>query len=147
MVRRFAIYGIAGWGMEILWTGIYSLLSGSTTLEGVTTLWMFPVYGCAVFLEYIHDYIRNWFVLFRGSLWIIIIWGIEYTSGLVFNNVLGINPWYYEGIFSVDNFVRLDYAPAWFCAGLIFEKIHDSLDSYGTYIKAVKQMHNQKKLS
>ncbi|MDK2986766.1 MAG: hypothetical protein PWQ96_2410, partial [Clostridia bacterium] len=26
-------------------------------------------------------------------------------------------------------FIRLDYAPVWFTAGLLFEKLHDFLDN------------------
>lgn len=64
-------------------------------------------------------------------MWVIIIWGIEYTSGLLLVNVLGVYPWEYTGAYAVDKLVRLDYAPAWFVAGLIFERIHMALDRYG----------------
>ena len=60
----------------------------------------------------------------------IIIWGMEYTSGLLFQTTIGISPWYYSGPFAVDNLVRLDYGPAWFIAGLLFERVHNALDAY-----------------
>ncbi|MCX8130386.1 MAG: hypothetical protein N3I35_09835 [Clostridia bacterium] len=131
MIKRYLIYGLIGWCVEIFWTGLGSLMNGNIRLEGFTNLWMFFIYGMAVFLEPIHDVIREWRWLFRGVIWVVIIWGIEYTSGLVLGNILGVYPWVYTGAFAVDNLVRIDYAPAWFVAGLIFEKIHYRLDAYG----------------
>jgi uncharacterized membrane protein len=130
MVKRFFIYGIAGWGMEIVWTGLESLLTGDLTLGGFTNLWMFFIYGSAVFLEPIHDTIRSWPWIVRGVMWTIIIWGIEYTSGLILVSILGIYPWRYNSIFAIDGLVRLDFGPAWFMAGLIFEQLHRKLDQY-----------------
>ena len=130
MIKRFFIYGITGWGMEIIWTGLNSLISGDLTLEGFTNLWMFFIYGSAVFLESVHDVISGWSWILRGVVWVIIIWGIEYTSGLILVSVLGIYPWHYTGRFAVNGLIRLDYGPAWFVAGLIFERIHRTLDLY-----------------
>jgi len=116
--------------MEIIWTGLNSLISGDLTLEGFTNLWMFFIYGSAVFLESVHDVISGWSWILRGVVWVIIIWGIEYTSGLILVSVLGIYPWHYTGRFAVNGLIRLDYGPAWFVAGLIFERIHRTLDLY-----------------
>lgn len=129
MFKRFVIYGIAGWGMEIIWTGLFSLFDGDANLRGATSIWMFTIYGSSVFLEPIHDIIRKWPLIARGFLWMVIIWGIEYTTGLFFS-LFNIYPWSYDGIFSVDGLVRLDYGPAWFIVGFIFEKLHDTLDRY-----------------
>lgn len=130
MGKRFFIYGLLGWSMEIIWTGIHSVLTGDLKLYGYTSLWMFLIYGSAVFLEPIHDVIRGWRWMARGLIWLVIIWGIEYTSGLIIVSALNIHPWFYSGPFAVDNLVRLDYAPAWFVAGLIFERVHKTLDIY-----------------
>ena len=128
MVKRFVIYGFVGWVIEIFWTGMHSLIIGDLTLQGYTNLWMFFIYGCAVFLEPIHDILSNWRWMVRGLLWVVIIWGIEYTSGLILFKILGVYPWYYTGPFAIDNLVRIDYAPAWFVAGLLFERLHKALD-------------------
>lgn len=68
-------------------------------------------------------------VAYKRFLWVLIIWGIEYTSGLILYNMLGVYPWYYSGPFAIDNLVRIDFAPAWFVAGLIFERLHKALDA------------------
>lgn len=134
MIKRFFLYGIVGWSMEIVWTGLYSLLNGNVGLEAYTSLWMFFIYGSAIFLEPLHDIIRDWNVVFRGIIWVVIIWGVEYSSGKLLLRVLDVYPWQYFGPFAVEGLVRLDYAPAWFVAGLIFERIHITLDK----LKVVK---------
>lgn len=116
--------------MEVLWTGMNSLLKGDKNLSSFTSLWMFFIYGSAVFLEPIHDIICKWKWPARGVLWMVIIWGIEYSSGLLLRETLGVEAWVYTGPYAVDSLVRLDFAPAWFVAGLFFERIHHALDTY-----------------
>lgn len=116
--------------MEIFWTGMHSMIVGDLKLSGYSNLWMFFIYGTAVLLEPIHDIIIKWKWPFRGVIWLVIIWGIEYTAGLLLSKILGIYPWYYEGPFAVEGIVNLVFAPAWFIAGLIFEKVHHMLDEY-----------------
>jgi hypothetical protein len=130
MIKRYFLYGLLGWNIEIIWTGLFSLLSGDLRLIGFTNLWMLFVYGLAVFLEPIHNIIRQWHWFFRGMIWVVIIWGIEYASGLILMQIIGDFPWTYGGPFTVDRLVRLDYAPAWFVAGLLFERIHNAFDGY-----------------
>ncbi len=131
MITRFIIYGFVGWIFEIAFTGAGSLLRGMISLTGYTYLWMFPIYGMAVLMEPIHDRIRSapWPV--RGIIWVSLIFFIEYISGWMLNNVIGLCPWDYTGAspYVVDGFIRLDFLPFWFTAGLIFERIHDFLDS------------------
>ena len=128
MVLRFVVYGAIGWITEVLWTGMGSLLAGDPRLRSYTYLWMFPIYGGAVFLEVVHDNIRNWNWFARGLLYMILIFSIEYTAGWVIREFVGVSPWVYSNRFSIDGLIRVDYAPVWFAAGLAFEKIHDFLD-------------------
>ncbi|AUS97583.1 hypothetical protein CDQ84_08415 [Clostridium thermosuccinogenes] len=129
--KRFFLYGFTGWGIEVFWTGLGSLLSGDKNLSSYTSLWMFFIYGLAIFLEPIHDIIQDWKWPLRGLVWVVIIWGIEYATGMLLRDLLGVQPWYYTGPFAVDSLVRLDFAPAWFVAGLLFERGHRALDAYG----------------
>jgi uncharacterized membrane protein len=131
MGKRFIIYGLIGWIAEVVFTGIGSLVQGSVNLTGYTYLWMFPIYGLAIFLEPVHDRIRPipWFI--RGTIWAAIIFNIEYLTGWMLSLAIGACPWDYSNLtsLSVDGFIRLDFFPVWFAAGLIFERIHDYLDS------------------
>lgn len=117
--------------MEIVWTGLNSLISWDLRLIGYSNIWMFFIYGSAVFLEPVHDIIRSWNWFIRGSLWVVLIWGMEYTSGLLLYLVLGVHAWIYSDPLTIDGFITLAYAPAWFVAGLVFERIHNTLDVYG----------------
>lgn len=129
MGKRFLIYGLVGWITEVAFTGAGSLMSGSLRLTGYTYLWMFPIYGMAVFLEPLHDRMRNspWPV--RGLVYTAAIFMVEYISGWLLQLILGFCPWDYTGstAYTIDGFIRLDYMPFWFVAGLLFEKLHDFL--------------------
>ena len=50
MRKTFIQCGILGWGMEILWTGLDSFRRRDFKLTGHSSLWMFPIYGCAAFI-------------------------------------------------------------------------------------------------
>ena len=130
MFKRYLLYGIVGWGIEVFWTGLGSLISGDLKLGGYSNLWMFFIYGCAVFLEPIHDIIHKWNWFARGIIWMVVIWGIEYTSGTLLYLFLGVHPWLYDGPLAVDGLITLAFAPAWFIAGLLFERMHHVLDAY-----------------
>lgn len=124
---RFFIYGLLGWGMEVLYTGLGSALRGNLRLEGHTYLWMFPIYGLAVFLEPLHNFIRplNWYL--RGLIWVLVIWILEYTTGSAIRWLAGTSPWIYRGGWQVGGLIRLDMAPLWFVVGLLFEQLHNRL--------------------
>lgn len=127
-VGRFLAYGALGWITEVVWTGLGSAFHGDLRLVGHTYLWMFPIYGLALVLERIHDAIRRHPAWIRGLIWMMLIFAIEYSSGWTLKVLTGAVPWDYgPRAVSVGGFIRLDYAPAWFVAGLLFEKIHDAL--------------------
>lgn len=142
MIKRYLLYGMFGWLMEIVWTGLDSMINGDLRLIGFTNLWMFFIYGTAVFLEPIHDRIMNWRWPVRGLIWVAFIWGIEYISGSVLVAILGVYPWKYTGPFAVNGLITLDFAPAWFAAGLIFERVHHALDVYEIRLKNYKRNYD-----
>ena len=130
MLIRYIIYGLLGMNMEIFWTGISQLNTGSINLVGHTSIWMFFIYGLAVLImEPIHNLIadQNWFL--RGCVWTTVIFVIEFTTGLILR-LLNIEAWRYDGAFSILGLIRLDYAPVWFAVGLIFERLHNLLVTY-----------------
>lgn len=128
MIRKFIIYGMLGWITEIVWTGLGSLFLRKWTLDSHTYLWMFPIYGSAIFLEYVHEEIRDYKWWVRGFVYMTLILSFEYLTGYFLDLIVGACPWDYSGTpFSVNGYIRLDYAPVWFTAGLIFEQIHDQV--------------------
>ncbi|URZ03983.1 hypothetical protein [Clostridium felsineum] len=68
-ILRFILYGIAGWCVEIVWTGFGSMLNGDVTLRAWTNMWMFLIYGLAIFLEPIHNNIRHLPIIIRGAIY------------------------------------------------------------------------------
>jgi len=131
---KFFIYGILGWCLEVIWTGLWSLLSGDIRLTATTYLWMFPIYGMAVLFEPIHDFIRSWPAWARGGFWMLLFFAVEYLTGLFLRHTIGVSPWDYSGTpFHIHGLIRLDYAPVWFAVGLLYEKVHDWLEGIRIY--------------
>lgn len=127
MLLRYMIYGLLGMNMEIFWTGLSQIGSGSKNLIGHTSIWMFFIYGTAVIiLEPLHNLVsdQNWFI--RGCVYTTAIFAIEFLSGYLLK-LIGVEAWRYTSPLSVIGLIRLDYAPAWFAVGLIFERLHTLL--------------------
>ncbi|SMC25761.1 Putative ABC-transporter type IV [Clostridium acidisoli DSM 12555] len=135
MVKRFVLYGFLGICAEIFWTGMGSLINGDIRLRGFTYIWMFPIYGMIVFLEPIQHKIKNWPLVLRGGVYTILIFFMEYTSGLFLRFLLGVCPWNYTGPLAINGLIRLDFIPIWFCFGIIIEKIHYTIDKISVLLR------------
>ena len=128
-IKNFLKCGLTGWCMEILFTSLNALRSRDKTLTGHTSLWMFPIYGCAALLSPVCRILKEKSVWTRGLAYMCLIFSAEYISGkLLFSKNLC--PWDYSGSrFQVSRVIRLDYAPYWFIAGLFFERLLASSSS------------------
>lgn len=128
MWKRFIIYGLLGLCAEVLWNGFGAMLKGDVLLRGTTCIWMFPIYGSAIFLEPIHYRIKHLPLIVRGGIYMVLIFAVELISGLLLKLVLGVCPWnYVNTTFSICGIITLDYAPVWFVVGIMFERIHDAI--------------------
>ena len=88
---------------------------------GNTSLLMFPIYGMAAALSPISKLLRKRNVMIRGTVYMLLIFTAEYTTGWLLRK-WDMCPWdYSEAALNVDGLIRLDYAPYWFAAGLLFE--------------------------
>lgn len=128
---RFAVYGFAGWCLEIFFTGLKQGLKGNRSLTGKSYIWMFPIYGLAApLLEPIHNRIRNWPWPARAATYSAGIMTVEYATGYALDKTIGECPWDYSdrALWHLSGYVRLEYAPMWGAVGLGAEKIHDALD-------------------
>lgn len=131
---NFLKCGVAGWCMEIIFTSMESIASGDFRLMGRTSLIMFPIYGLGALLGPIGRAVDTWLgdrkkIVRRDRLWrhgmndMVLIFTAEYIFGF-FLRLAGICPWDYTGRnMNVDGLIRLDFAPCWFGAGLLFERI------------------------
>jgi uncharacterized membrane protein len=139
MILRVILYGVLGWVLEILWTGLGSLLRGDVRLVCTTYLWMLPIYGGAgVAFEGLYGYleVQPWWT--RGTIWMLAIYLVEYGSGFLLRRWVGYCPWDYgEGPLVVDGLIRLDYAPAWFLLGLFYEQGHLIVKQIAFHVQAI----------
>lgn len=126
MKNRFIAFiycGLTGWCLECAYTGFKNLLKGDLRMIGTTSLWMFPIYGMAVFIIPIYENIRELNFLIRGIIYGTLIISMEYITGSLLN-LLDCCPWNYNMVATgYDGLIRLDYFPLWMLAGLIFEFI------------------------
>ena len=103
--KDFFLCGFTGWCLEILWTGLHSLVTGHFTMMGKTSLLMFPVYGLAALIRPAYYKLARFPVMVRGIIYSCGIFFVEFLSGSFFQKL----------------HIRLDYAPLWFFTGLFFE--------------------------
>jgi len=128
LARKFALYGCAGWVLEVLFTGTKAALSRDPKLAARTYLWMHPIYGTAgLVLESLHRRLAGRSRLTRAAAALGVIYATEYASGLALRRVLGDCPWQYREGVHLHGLVRMDYAPLWFAAALGFEWMRDAL--------------------
>lgn len=122
--KNFFKCGFCGWCLECMWTGMGSLFSHKNRqLLCQTSLWMFPIYGLAAFFKPVCIKIGKCSTLLRGSIYTLCIFIAEYTTGSILKHYNAC-PWdYSRSKYNYKGLIRLDYAPAWFAAGLLFENI------------------------
>ena len=131
---NFLKCGVAGWCMEIVFTSVESIMAKDMRLMGRTSLLMFPIYGMGALLGPIAGGIDRWIggadrLTLKDKFWrhglgdMVLIFLAEYVTG-AFLKARNMCPWDYSGRhFNVDGLIRLDFAPCWFAAGLLFENI------------------------
>ena len=119
---NFIRCGMYGWCIEVLWTGLGSLLQHDPKLMGFSSLRMFPIYGMASMIAPLSSHLRKYGALTRGLIYMMCIYGVEYTSGTYLKKH-DCCPWdYSDAKYQVNGVIRLDYAPLWFLTGLFYEK-------------------------
>lgn len=121
--QNFLRCGMIGWAMEIFWTGLHAFRVRNLKLIGNSSLWMFPIYGCAAFLSPLMHRIKEEPVLKRGLIYMTCIFFGEYISGSLLKRK-DMCPWdYSQSPYQYQGVIRLDYAPVWFLVGLLYEKL------------------------
>ncbi len=107
----------------MFWTGLHSFQLRDPKLTGISSLWMFPVYGSAAFLAPMMQKLKGLRLWKRGLIYMTFIYLGEFLSGS-FLKKREMCPWdYSRSRWQVGEIVRLDYAPAWFLLGLLFEQL------------------------
>lgn len=123
MMNDFIKCGVTGWCMEVMWTALGNARKKDKKLIGNTSIWMFPIYGLGAVIKPISKKMSGKSILFRGSIYTLGIYSVELVSGLILKRK-NCCPWNYKKCkLNFKGVIRLDYAPLWFCAGLILEKV------------------------
>lgn len=123
MEYNFLKCGVAGWCMEVIWTGCINVFNNDKRMTAKTSLIMFPIYGMAAFIKPLSSSLKTHNIFYRGIIYTCGIFGVEYFTGSILKKK-DMCPWdYSDSKYNVNGLIRLDYAPAWFGAGLIFEKL------------------------
>ncbi|MFR8033566.1 MAG: putative ABC transporter permease [Lachnospiraceae bacterium] len=121
--QNFIKCGLVGWCMEVLFTGLHSIARHDPKMMGQTSILMFPIYGAAAFFGPISRLLKKRRIWARGTVYTCCIFAAEYVSGSLLKK-RKMCPWdYSDAKFNINGLIRLDYAPLWFTAGLIFEKL------------------------
>ena len=121
--KNFLRCGLIGWCMEIIFTALHSLKRRNLQLTGQTSLWMFPIYGCAAFLAPIGKILQHKPFWVRGLTYMSLIFSAEFLTGSLLSRHK-LCPWDYgRSRWHIRRLIRLDYAPFWFGAGLLFERV------------------------
>lgn len=129
LCKDFLKCGTLGWCLEILVSGAEALRRQDKTLTCHTSLWMFPIYGCACLIGPVYRILKYLPKTVRGLIYMTGIFSVEYAAGR-FLDKKGQCPWSYQkSPWNISHVIRLDFAPAWFLIGLLFEKAVAANDS------------------
>lgn len=122
-IHNFIHCGILGWCMEITFTALNSFRRRQFKLTGNTSIWMFPIYGCACFLAPVCRLLKKKSPLVRGLSYAALIFTGEFLTGVLLCKK-DLCPWdYSRSKWHIHKIIRLDYLPFWFMAGLLFERL------------------------
>ncbi len=128
-ILNFIRCGTVGWCMEIIFTALDSFRKRKFSLKGNTSIWMFPIYGCASLLTPICRMLKGKSPMVKGLTYAALIFTGEFISGTLLSRK-NICPWdYSRSKWHIKKIVRLDYLPFWFMAGLLFERLLTENDS------------------
>jgi len=124
---------LMGITLEVFWTAIGNFIKEKNfRLMGQSYLWMIPIYGLVPFIyKIILSYFQNYSILLRGIVYMLAFYSLEYITGFIIKQLTGKCPWDYSNHyvkilgkkrrFNFQGIITLEYAPAWYAYGIIFE--------------------------
>jgi hypothetical protein len=124
-----ALFAVLGLGLETLFTAALDWQDDPKRhLRGHSSLWYLPLYATApLILKALLPRIDAWAWPVRGLIYMVLLFALEYVSMGALRLLLGESPSeksYYTRHWNIHGLVRLDFAPAWFVAGLLLEWVY-----------------------
>lgn len=124
IMRRFALYAALGLLIEVLFTGVRSVIQGNLSATSTSYLWMIPIYGFAALAMEGLQSATGWRWVSLAPAFVLIIFWVEYASGWLLHHLIGACPWDYgAGPWSPGGYINLRYTPFWFALAAGFGPI------------------------
>lgn len=137
-IVRFFLFALLGLLMEVFFTATGSLLRGNWNLRGGTSPWMMLDYGLlGVLVLPISSRMKAWhFPLFaRAAAYMVLIFVVEYISGMIFTHLLGLRIWDYSNKpLNLHGQITLTYTPYWLALGFFVEYLHGKIDAFAVVL-------------
>jgi uncharacterized membrane protein len=130
---RFMIFALIGLLMEVFFGAGGRLLEGNWNMRGCTSPWMMLDYGLlgVVTIWLSRPMIKRRVPLvFRAVVYMLGIFFVEYTSGLLFHKVMGLHVWDYSGMpYNLHGQIALFFVIPWYLIGLTVEFMYKWVDA------------------
>lgn len=130
---RFLIFALCGMLGEVFYTALLNGWNGNLNLHGQSSPWMMIDYGLlGVILMPIATQLKKLGLPLaaRAFVYMLLIYLVEYVSGIIFTWGLGLRVWSYEGIpYNLHGQIMLYSAPIWYTLGLVAEYAYRKVDT------------------
>lgn len=129
MIVFFVCLGIT---TEVFFTAFTALITNDpfcgrtvASMTGQSYVWMAFVYGMIPILGLIlHDKVAHWKIWFRLPFYVLLVYGIEFTSGYILKLITGACPWEYKTGWHIMGLIQLEYFPAWLFFTWMVEQLY-----------------------
>ena len=120
--QRMLFYAMGGVFAEVIFTSFKTLYYHQDfMLHGNTQLWVIIIYALGGLLfEQVHHQINSTTV--RVSMYLLLVYILEYTAGWILLQLLGECPWHYYEPGNIHGLVQLRYIPSWLLFVIIANK-------------------------
>ncbi len=130
---RFLIFALGGMLGEVFYGAILRGWGGDFNLHGQSSPWMMLDYGLfgVILMPVATRLMRVGLPLpARAFVYMLIIYAVEYVTGIIFTHGLGLRIWSYEGIpYNLHGQIMLYSAPIWYVLGLCAEYLYRKVDA------------------
>lgn len=133
VLARFLIFGLMGLLLEVFFGASNQLLRMNWNLRGSTSPWMMLDYGLfGIILMPVAEPLKRRGVPLpaRAFLYMLVIFLVEYVSGVIFHFGMGLRIWDYSNKpLNLHGQITLYYAPGWYLLGLVAESLYKRVDA------------------